>query len=391
MKRKIAVFTGTRAEYGLLQPLLYQLKERESCELQLLVGGTHWSPQFGSTFQFIERDGFEITAKLDFLLSSDSPSGVAKSMALAMMSSADCLERLQPDLLVVLGDRYESLAVAQAAMLARLPIAHIHGGERTEGLIDEAIRHSLTKMAHLHFTTTEQYRRRVIQLGEQPENVFNFGAPGIDNIKSLKPVERRALSELLNIDITTRRFMMVTFHPVTLKETGGLDQLKALLFVLREFEDFQLVITYPNADTQCQDLIDELNSFKSEFPSRVALIQSVGQLNYLSLLNHCDVVVGNSSSGLIEAPSFGVPTVNIGERQAGRISGDTVIQCDPTTDEIRNALRSALCTDFKLKCKNAVNPYGEGNSASKMADVLCSVLLSHLLKKVFYDFDETVK
>lgn len=391
MKRKIAVFTGTRAEYGLLQPLLYQLKERESCELQLLVGGTHWSPQFGSTFQFIERDGFEITAKLDFLLSSDSPSGVAKSMALAMMTSADCLERLQPDLLVVLGDRYESLAVAQAAMLARLPIAHIHGGERTEGLIDEAIRHSLTKMAHLHFTTTEQYRRRVIQLGEQPENVFNFGAPGIDNIKSLKPVERRALSELLNIDITTRPFMMVTFHPVTLKETGGLDQLKALLFVLREFEDFQLVITYPNADTQCQDLIDELNSFKSEFPSRVALIQSVGQLNYLSLLNHCDVVVGNSSSGLIEAPSFGIPTVNIGERQAGRISGDTVIQCDSTTDEIRNALRSALCNDFKLKCKNAVNPYGEGNSASKMADVLCSASLSHLLKKVFYDFDETVK
>ena len=385
MKRKIAVFTGTRAEYGLLYWLLRELQDAPQAELQLLVGGTHLSHQFGYTCRLIEQDGFAVNEKLDFLLASDSPAAVAKSMALATIGAADALQRLSPDILVLLGDRYEALAVAQAAMLAQIPLAHIHGGERTEGLMDEAIRHALTKMSHLHFTATDVYRRRVIQLGERPERVFNFGAPGIDNIRKLEPVSRPKLSTLLGIDLVHTPYLMVTYHPVTLVRDGGVSQLNELLDALDDFPAHQLVITYPNADINCQPLISRLQEYQAKSPGRVALVQSVGQTNYLSLLKYCDAIVGNSSSGLIEAPSFHIPTVNIGSRQQGRLAGSTVLHCEAERPAITQCLHQALTPEFRQCCQQAENPYGDGQSAGRIAQLLCNQALDNILEKSFYD------
>jgi UDP-hydrolysing UDP-N-acetyl-D-glucosamine 2-epimerase len=385
--RKIAVFTGTRAEYGLLYWIIKGIHESAVAALQLYVGGMHLSPEFGKTVGQIEKDNIPIEAKLEFLLSSDSPVGVAKSMGLALISAADVLERCKPDLLVVLGDRCEAMAMCQAAMVARIPIAHIHGGETTEGVVDEAVRHAITKMAHLHFTATEQYRKRVIQLGEHPDRVYNYGAPGIDSIKSLPLLSRAALADTLQFDIENDPYMLITYHPVTLENNGAANALAELLEALDEYPHHKFIITYPNADTFGRNLITCLQNFKKKYPGRVLLSRSLGQLRYLSALKHCELVIGNSSSGLIEAPTLHVPTINIGNRQKGRIAGESVVHCPGDKESILSALKLAHSKDFRKLCLLSRNPYGEGNSSERILSVLFERELEGLVCKTFYDCD----
>lgn len=384
MKRKIAVFTGTRAEYGLLYWIIKGIHESKTNELQLYVGGTHLSEKYGYTINQIEKDGFPIKHKLDFLDSSDSSKGIAKSLSSALIQAEETFSHNNPDILIVLGDRYELLSICQAAMLRRIPIAHIHGGEITEGAMDDAIRHSISKMSHLHFTSTEIYRSRVIQLGEAPEKVFNVGAPGIDNIKYLKLLDRNTLAKSINFDFESA-FFIVTYHPVTLYKEGGIGALKNLLRVLKTFKDYNLVISYPNADPHNQKLINLLELFHKKYPSKVYLAKSLGQLNYLSLLKNCELVIGNSSSGIIEAPSFNKPTINIGTRQSGRIKGGTVIDCDEAKISIKNAILKGLSENFKKKCISEVNPYGSGEASIKILDILNKTPLDKILTKKFYD------
>ncbi len=385
--RKIAVFTGTRAEYGLLYWIIKGLNKNKDVELQLFVGGMHLSPEFGKTITQIEKDGFIVTEKLEFLLSSDTPVGIGKSMGLALISAVEVLERNKPDVIVLLGDRFESMAIAQAAMVSCIPVAHIHGGEKTEGLIDEAVRHSITKMSHIHFTATDEYRQRVIQLGEKPCSVFNYGAPGIDSIAKLNLMDRKDLSSSIGFDVTIPYFM-ITYHPVTLSSTGAAEALINLNSVLLEYLDHKLIITYPNADTHGRELIDILEKFKHSNSENVLLIQSLGQLRYLSLLKHCDAVIGNSSSGLIEAPTFRIPTVNIGIRQKGRITGDTIISCDDDKSSIKLAIEEALSKDFLMKCSVSENPYGKGDSSSKILSKLIEYPLKNIINKSFYDLSD---
>ncbi len=382
--RKIAVFTGTRAEYGLLYWVLKYLSESESVELQLFVGGMHMSPEFGYTIKQIEADGFPIAERMEFLLSSDSAVGISKSMGLALINSAEAIERHKPDLLVLLGDRFESMAVAQAAMVACVPIAHIHGGETTEGLIDEAVRHAITKMSHLHFAATEQYKNRIIQLGEQPNRVFSFGAPGIDSIVKLDLIERDEISSAINFNLN-KPYFMVTYHPVTLEKDGAANSLINLLNVLDDYPEYQLIITYPNADTHGRKLIEILDEYKKLNSERVLLIQSLGQLRYLSLMKYSEVVIGNSSSGLIETPTFKVPTLNIGNRQKGRIGGDTVLNCDESVNSIKSSLNKALSSDFIEYCKLSENPYGKGNSSDQIVEKLINFPLKGIVSKQFND------
>jgi UDP-hydrolysing UDP-N-acetyl-D-glucosamine 2-epimerase len=385
--RKIAVFTGTRAEYGLLYWVMKGLQLEKNIDFQLFVGGMHLSREFGFTVEQIEADGFNITERLDFLLSSDSSEAIAKSMALALMSASEAFTRHRPDLLVILGDRFEVMAIAQAAMILRVPIAHMHGGESTEGLIDEAVRHSISKMAHLHFTSTESYRKRVIQLGEHPNRVFNFGAPGIDSIKQLKLLAREELSADLGFKLD-KPYFVVTFHPVTLMAGGDSGALINLISALDDYPTYKVLVSYPNADADNGELIRILDDFYQNNRDRVLLFRSLGQLRYLSSLKHCEAVVGNSSSGLIEAPSFGIPTLNIGDRQKGRLAGATVVTCDSTQISITEGLSTILSSEFTELCTRQENPYGKGNASGKIVSKLVSHPLDGLVKKQFYDLSD---
>lgn len=386
--KKIAVFTGSRAEYGLLYWIIKGLFEHEEAELQLIVGGMHLSTEFGYTVKDIENDGFPVSEKLEFLLSSDTSVGISKSMGLAIISASEFFYRKIPDLLVVLGDRFETLAVCQAAMIAQIPIAHIHGGEITEGVIDEAVRHSITKMAHIHFTATEKYRDRVIQMGECPSSVFNHGAPGIDSIKLLPLLSRGELSLSIDFDITSSPFFLVTYHPVTLSRDGERDGFVQLINALElRISEFKYIITYPNSDTHGRALIKILENFRERFPERVLLVKSLGQLKYLSSLKHSQGVIGNSSSGLIEAPSFSVPTINIGKRQGGRVMGDSVICCDAVEDYISKAITKSQTDSFMQKCISSINPYGAGSTSDKIISTLMEYSLDDVLIKKFHDVE----
>ena len=384
MKRKIAVFTGTRAEYGLLYWLMRGIQEDDDLILQVIVSGMHLSPEFGNTWEVVQRDGFVIDAKVEMLLSSDTPVGLAKSIGLGVIGMADALDRLSPDILVLLGDRFEALAAAQAAMALRIPIAHLHGGEITEGVIDEAVRHSITKMAHLHFTSTEQYRHRVIQLGEQPRNVFNVGAPGVENIRRLRLMTKNELEHSLDFRLGELCFL-VTYHPVTLSEDGAVAALTNLLGALNDFPAAHVVITYPNADTGGRLILKQLQQYAQMHSDRVLLVSSLGQLRYLSMMSVCDIVIGNSSSGLIEAPSFHVPTINIGSRQKGRILPATVLQCGEKRSDIRKSIKKALTPEFKKYCKAAKNPYGDGFVAKKIINRIKKQKIGSLAHKRFFD------
>jgi UDP-hydrolysing UDP-N-acetyl-D-glucosamine 2-epimerase len=382
--RKIAVFTGTRAEYGLLYWIIKGLQNSTEIELQLYVGGMHLSPEFGYTVNQIEKDGFSVTERMEFLLSSDSPVGISKSIGLALINSAEAIDRHKPDLIVLLGDRFESMAVAQAAMVACVPVAHIHGGEKTEGLIDEAVRHSITKMSHLHFAATEVYQKRIQQLGEQKERIFNFGAPGIDSIVKLQLLKREALSEALGFSLD-KPYFMITYHPVTLEAGGASDSLVNLLKALDDYPNHQLIITYPNADTHGRKLIEILDEYSALNPDRVLLTRSLGQLRYLSAMKYCDAVIGNSSSGLIEAPAFHIPTVNIGNRQKGRIAGETVLHCNESIESIKDAVYIAVSISFNKQCKTSINPYGSGCSSERIIELLISYPLEGIVNKKFND------
>lgn len=379
--RKICVVTGSRAEYGLLSCLMEGVRDDEVLELQVVATGMHLSPEFGLTYHVIEEDGFTIDAKVEMLLSSDTPVGTAKSIGLGVIGFADAFERLRPDLLVLLGDRFEIFAAAQAALVSRIPIAHIAGGDTTEGAFDEAIRHSITKMSHLHFVTNEDAARRVRQLGEAPELVYNVGSPGLDQIRRLKLLGRDELCQQLDFRFRKRN-ILVTFHPVTLQSQPAHEQFQELLMALAELgSDTGIIITKPNADTGGKVLIGMIDKFVASHDNAHAYT-SLGQLRYLSTLAQVDAVVGNSSSGLYEAPSFKIPTINIGDRQKGRLQADSVINCQPVAKQITHAINRA----FRMDCSGVINPYGDGNSSQRILDVIKAVSDPHmLLMKHFHE------
>lgn len=380
--RKVAVFTGTRAEYGLLYWLLKDLQQDSEIELQLLVSAMHLSPEFGMTYQQIEADGFTITEKVEMLLSSDSAVGTAKSIGLGVLGFADALERMKPDVLVVLGDRFEALAVTQAAMILRIPIAHIHGGEITEGAYDDAIRHAITKLSLLHFTSTEAHRNRVMQLGEHPSRVFNVGAVGLDHLQRSKMFSLAELSASLNFKLE-QPYFLVTYHPVTLASEPAKASFENLLKALDAFPQHQIILTYPNADDGGREIIPLLEAYAKQQPSRVLAIPSLGQKRYLSAVKYAAAVVGNSSSGIIEVPSFKVLTVNIGERQRGRLAAESVFSCPSTTAAIIETLQLGLKSDLT----QVVNPYGKGKASEAILKQLKAADLS--VVKTFYDLQES--
>jgi len=382
MTKNVAVFTGTRAEYGLLYWLLKDIQADPEFALQLLVSGMHLSPEFGHTFTQIEKDGFVIDEKIEILLSSDSAVGVAKSMGLGVLGFADALSRLKPDVLVILGDRFEALAAAQTAMILRIPVVHLHGGELTEGAYDDAIRHAITKLSYLHCTSTEEYRQRVIQLGEAPERVRNVGAIGLDHLQRSSFISVAELGQSLGFELS-KPFVLVTYHPVTLGDEQPERSFQALLDSLDCFPELQVILTYPNADDGGRRIIPMLEKYAQDNPKRVFAIQSLGQVRYLSAVKHASIVIGNSSSGIIEVPSFHVPTINIGVRQLGRLSADSVIHCAASKDAISASMITALCDDFQASLQSVHNPYGQGNASDQVIHMLKSIPLETV--KTFYD------
>jgi len=384
--RKICVVTGSRADYGLLYGLIKEIHEDPELCLQLAVTGMHLAPEYGCTVKEIEADGFPIAERIETLMASDTPVGVGKSVGLGVIGFAEAFARLSPDIVVLLGDRFEIFAAAQAALIARIPIAHLHGGERTEGAIDEAIRHSITKMAHLHFVATETYRRRVIQLGEHPDTVFNYGAIGIDNIVGSRLMSRAELEAFLDYKLRDVNFL-ITYHPVTLDLDGPEAPLKELLEALARFPDAGMIFTMPNADMGNKAIADLIRGFADKRRGDVKVVASLGRIGYLSAVKHCDVVIGNSSSGIIEVPVLKKPTVNIGDRQKGRVMGPTVIQAREDRAEIAEAIRLALSPAFRDKIRDAESLYGNGGTARRIKQTLKTYPLENLLKKRFHDLN----
>ena len=376
MNRKICVITGARSDYGLLRWVMQGIKDDPELTLQIIATGMHLSPEFGLTYQAIEQDGFRIDRKIEMLTSSDTAVGIAKSMGLGMIGFADALCELKPDLIVVLGDRFEIFAAVSAALVARIPVAHLHGGEATEGLIDEAIRHSITKMSQLHFVAAEAYRQRVIQLGEQPDHVFLVGGLGIDSIKNLQLLTRPELESSLDFKFGVKN-LMVTFHPVTLEMATAASQMQELLAALAELKDTNLIFTLPNADTDGRTLIRMVHNFIEQHPKARAYT-SIGQLRYLSCIAQVDGVLGNSSSGLLEVPSFKKGTINIGDRQRGRLQAESVINCEPTQSSISTAITQLYSADFQAALLKVTNPYGEGGASSAIVSTIKSISLNKI-------------
>ena len=385
MKKIISILTATRAEYGLLKPIINKLNKIDEFDIRIVVTGAHLSPEFGLTYKEIENDGFLIDEKIEILLSSDTPQGVSKSMGLAVIGFADYFNKLNPDLLIVLGDRYETLAVVMTAMNQRIPVAHLYGGETTEGAIDEAIRHAITKLSYLHFTSTEEYRKRVIQLGESPDRVFNVGAIGIENILNEKLLSKNELAASLNVSLN-RTYAVVTFHPVTLEDGTSKEQVLELFEAFKQKSDIDFIITKSNADADGR-IINKLIDEYSNSNSNIYGYTSLGLKRYLSALKYCSMVIGNSSSGLVEAPSFGVPTINIGDRQKGRIQASNIINCEPNKESILNSIDVAISDAFAKKVKDVINPYGDGDTSNKIVEVVLDYMNNDKikLKKKFYD------
>jgi GDP/UDP-N,N'-diacetylbacillosamine 2-epimerase (hydrolysing) len=386
MTRKICVITGSRAEYGLLRWIMQDIKDDSDLELQLIATGMHLSPEFGLTYREIEQHGFRIDRKVEMLTSSDTSVGIAKSMGMGLIGFADALNELSPDLIMVLGDRFEIFSAVAAALVARIPVAHLHGGETTEGAFDDALRHSITKMSHLHFVAAKEYRQRVIQLGEQPERVFMVGGLGIDNIKRLRLLNRAELETSLDVKLGQKN-LLITFHPVTLETATSEDQMAELLAALTELRDTQLIFTMPNADTDGRVLIRMVDQFVAGHANACAYT-SLGQLRYLSCIAHVDGVVGNSSSGLLEAPSFRKGTINIGDRQRGRLQAESVINCEPTRQSIATALAKLYNAGFQASLGHVCNPYGEGDVSRKVVKTIKHFEIDGLAKKAFYDLSE---
>ena len=388
-QRKICIVTGSRAEYGLLYWLMKEIEDTKDLELQIIATGMHLSPEFGLTYQQIQSDGFTINQKVEILLSSDSEVGISKSMGLAMIGFADAMDQLNPDLMVVLGDRFEIFSAASAATVSKIPIAHLHGGETTEGAFDEAFRHSITKMSHLHFTSTEEYRQRVIQLGEHPDRVFNVGAVGIDNIKKLQLLDREAFEKSIGFKLGQKN-LLITFHPVTLETATAEQQFGNLLAALDKFENTHLIFTKANADTNGRIINSMIDDFVAERKTTTVAFTQLGQLRYLSSMQYMDGVLGNSSSGLIEVPSFKIGTINIGDRQKGRVKARSVIDCEPRVVEIMNGIRTLYSSEFQQNLVDLVNPYGEGGGSVEITNIISSYSypFTDILKKSFYDLQD---
>lgn len=385
MKKIISVLTATRAEYGLLKPIIKKLNMVEEFDLRIVATGMHLSPEYGETYKEIEQDHFTIDKKIEILSASDTPASVSKSMGLAMIGFGEYFEELKPDLLIVLGDRYETLAVCCAAMNARIPIAHLYGGETTEGVIDENVRHAITKMSYLHFTSTKDYRKRVIQLGESPERVFAVGAIGIENIKYTKLLTKSELEHDINFKLE-QPYAVVTFHPVTLEDNNVRDQFSSLLEACDKHLELNYIFTKANSDIHGSIINEMIDQYESKRKNVVAF-SSLGMIRYLSALKFCTLVIGNSSSGLLEAPSFGIPTVNIGDRQKGRLQSNSVVNCSADAEAIEKAITLATSKKFMPIAANTVNPYGDGNTSDKIIEVIKDYLLQNKidLKKQFYN------
>ena len=382
--RKICFFTGSRAEYGILSRLMKKIKDSVDCELQIIATNMHLSPEFGLTYKEIEGDGLFINKKVEMLLSSDSNNGIVKSMGLGTIGFADALEDLKPDICVILGDRYEMLAAAQATLIYKIPIAHIGGGAITEGAYDDCIRHAITKMSHFHFTSTEEYCKRVIQLGEQPDRVFNVGAIGIENIKKIPLLPKEELEESLGFEMG-EKCLLVTYHPVTLENASAEWQSRNLLEALDDYPNYKVIFTMPNSDTNGRIIMQAINEWVSKHSHRSIAFKSLGLKRYLSALQFVTAVVGNSSSGIIEVPSFGIPTLNIGDRQKGRIAADSVYHCAPTKETIVQGLAHILSDEFKKKVKNTSNPYEGTNTTEQILNVLKNYPLDTIVQKSFYN------
>ncbi len=381
--KKVCVVTGTRAEYGLLYWLLKEIQNDKEFELQLIVTGMHLSPEFGLTYKEIEKE-FKINKKTEMLLSSDTPVGISKSMGLAQISFAEAYDELKPDILVVLGDRYEIFSAVSAAMIAQVPIAHLHGGETTEGAFDESIRHSITKMSHLHFTATNEYKNRVIQLGEHPSRVFNVGGLGIENIKKLKLLTKEEFEKSIDFKLNKKN-ILVTFHPVTLEKSTAQEQFQELLNAIDELEDTNIIFTKANSDTDGRVINQMIDEYVAKNSHKSIGFTSLGQLRYLSALQYVDAMVGNSSSGLAEAPSFKIATINIGDRQKGRIKVDSVIDCEPVKLSISKAFEKLYTQEFQDILQTTRNPYGEGCASKKIIEEIKKIDLDNILKKSFYN------
>ena len=383
MSRKICIITGSRADYGLLKWVMKGIKNDSELELLTIATGMYLSSDFGDTYKLIEEDGFQINYKVDMLSSFDTPEAITKSMGIGLIGFADALKDLKPDLIVVLGDRFEIFSAVSAALVARIPVAHIHGGETTEGAFDEAIRHSITKMSHIHFVAAEQYQQRVIQLGERPDSVFLVGGLGIDNINRLKLLDKEELENSLKFKLGFKN-LLVTFHPVTLENTTAEIQIKELLKSLSNLDDTKLIFTLPNADTDSRIIIKLIKEFTYK-NSNAYFFKSLGQLLYLSCIKYVDGIVGNSSSGLLEVPSFKKGTINIGDRQLGRLQADSVINCKPNNDSISSAIEQLYSDHFQATLRKVENPYGNGGASEKVVKVIRKYQLNNIIKKTFYN------
>ncbi|MBU1659478.1 UDP-N-acetylglucosamine 2-epimerase (hydrolyzing) [bacterium] len=382
-KKKICAITGSRAEYGLLFWLLKEIEADSDLELQIIVTGMHLSPEFGLTYKEIEKE-FKINKKVEMLLSSDTPLGISKSMGLAQIGFAEAYEDLKPDIVLVLGDRYEIFSAVSTAMIAGIPIAHLHGGELTEGAFDDAMRHGITKMSHLHFTAADVYKNRVIQLGEQPKRVFNFGGMGIENIKRLKLLSKEEFEKSIDFKLGNKN-ILVTFHPVTLENATASQQFQELLDALDELQETHIIFTKANSDTQGRVINKMIDLYVSRNLHTSISFISMGQLRYLSALQYIDTLLGNSSSGLLEAPSFKIATINIGDRQKGRIKASSVIDCEPNLASIQNAIQKSYSKEFQKTLRNTSNPYGEAMASKKIKEIIKNTDLNDILKKQFYD------
>jgi len=381
--KKICVVTGTRADYGLLQYLMKLIDNDKTLELQIIATGMHLSSDYGSTYKNIESDGFKINRKIEILSNSDSKISVSESVGLGVMGFAEAFLELNPNLVLVLGDRFEILSAVVPAMLNGFPIAHLHGGETTEGAYDEAIRHSITKMSHLHFVSNKTYRNRVLQLGENPSNIFISGGLGVDIISNTKLYNKKDLENDLNFEFRKKN-LLITFHPETLDKDYGSNQLDQLLLALETLIDTQLLFTMPNADTGNKIIGKKIIRF-AQNRSNAIVFTSLGQKRYLSCIKFVDAVVGNSSSGIAESPSFKKGSINIGDRQKGRLKASSVIDCDPDKDSIVKALNFLYSSTFKQRLKTVSNPYGEGGASKFIVDTIKKVNLDEILKKSFND------
>lgn len=384
--KKICVFTGTRAEYGLLKILMGKIKDDPELSLQIIASGSHLSPEFGMTVNQIVNDGFHIDEKVEMLLSSDTSVGITKSMGLGIIGFADALYRLKPDVIVILGDRYEALAMASSAMIARVPIAHIHGGEITEGAYDDSIRHAITKLSHLHFASTNEYKNRIIQMGEEPERVHYVGAIGLDNLKLVDLLDKKELDKQINFEIGDK-FFLVTYHPVTLGEISSEEQFHNLLKALDKFQDYNVIFTKANADTDGRIINKMIDEYVVLNPNRCIQFTSMGQIRYLSAMKYCSGVIGNSSSGIVEAPSFHVPTINISDRQKGRIQSMTTINCSIEYNDIVEAINKSINEEYRESLVRHTNPYEYGNSSDNILNGIKGFIFSdkYKINKKFYD------